>query len=332
MTLYSQCNNYSQVADELGVSRDFVKRWVVRDKLAKGGLLVDAPRTGRPRKLTPGKTQELVDLVADQSRELYSAQDYHSELQAKGVSVTTFKRALRTTGSYKAAQNKRVLTEKQKQARHKFAKKYHSVGLSRKTMWTDSTNVVCGQGRKRWVLHGKTNENPKYRKPNKIHLYAAISYGHKSDVYFGTGTTGQAPYKKKARGVRALEYQEEVVKKLFLPASRQWWPRGEKFLFMQDGAPAHTARTTKRLLRELFPGSWIEDFPSNSCDLNPIEHVWGELKRRLRGKKFATMPEFKAGVRQAWTSIPQSYIRKQVGSMWRRLRAVAQAKGGCTRY
>ena len=44
------------------------------------------------------------------------------------------------------------------------------------------------------------------------------------------------------------------------------------------------------------------------------------------------MEEFKAGIRKAWAAIPQSFIRRQVGSMRRRLRAVAQAKGGETRY
>ena len=330
VTLYSECENYSHVAAQLGTSRDFVMTWVRRSKLTKGGLLVDAKRSGRPRKLTPEKTQELVDLVGDQSKELYCAQDYQTAVTAKGVSLTTFKRALRTSGAYKAPRGKRVLTDKHKEARYKFAKKYHTRGLSRNTMWTDSTYIVCGQGRKRWVLSGQTNETTQYRKPSKVHMYAAISYNHKSDVYFGTGTTGQVPYKKGARGVRAEEYQEEVVKKLFLPASKEWF-KGEKWQFMQDGASAHTARSTKQLLRDLVEG-WIKDFPANSCDLNPIEHVWAELKRRLRGKRFATMAEFKAGVRLAWASIPQSFIRRQVGSMRRRLRAVAQAKGGCTRY
>ena len=34
-----------------------------------------------------------------------------------------------------------------------------------------------------------------------------------------------------------------------LPQVRDWFPNGESFVFMQDGAPCHTARSVKAFLR-----------------------------------------------------------------------------------
>ena len=330
VSLYKKLGNYSKVAKVLGVKRDFVKRWVDRCSTSDS-LLLDAKRSGRPRKLGAGKTKSLLALVEDQSKELYDAGQYRNALQEKSVSVRTFKRVLRKAGGrYAAPQKERILTEEQRRKRYKFAKKYRDSMPWKQTLFTDSTYILNGQGRKRWVLPGMKNAFPTFRKPDQVHVYAGVSWKGKTDLIFVTGTTGQAPYKPKSKGVTAVEYQEKVVKRVFMPAGRELFA-GDEWKFLQDGAPPHTARSTKDLLRDICEG-WIEDYPSNSCDLNPIEHVWEELKRLLRGRTFASMAEFKNAVRKAWSEIPLKQIRKPIGSMRRRLRAVAKARGGLTEY
>lgn len=53
----------------------------------------------------------------------------------------------------------------------------------------------------------------------------------------------------------------------------------QPWIFMQDLAPPHNARTT----RELLAGKKVRvlDWAGNSRDLNPIEHVWAYVARRL---------------------------------------------------
>ncbi len=53
------------------------------------------------------------------------------------------------------------------------------------------------------------------------------------------------------------------------------------FIFQQDLAPAHTAKSTKSWLND--HGVGVLDWPANSTDLN-IENLWGIVKSKMRNE------------------------------------------------
>ncbi len=68
------------------------------------------------------------------------------------------------------------------------------------------------------------------------------------------------------------------------------------FIFQQDLAPAHTAKGTKSWFND--HGVTVLDWPANSPDLNPIENLWGIVKRKMRDTRPNNADELKATVKK----------------------------------
>lgn len=107
---------------------------------------------------------------------------------------------------------------------------------------------------------------------------------------------------------------------------------GEEFLLMHDNARCHTALIVRDYLEEV--GIPVMQWPARSPDLNPIEHLWDELKRRVRERDPApaTLQDLQNAAIEEWRSIPQEVIVPLIPSMKDRMEDVFRARGGNTRF
>ncbi len=67
-----------------------------------------------------------------------------------------------------------------------------------------------------------------------------------------------------------------------LPSADQLFKDAD-FIFQQDLAHAHTAKSTKSWLNDHAVD--VLDWPANSPDLKPIENLWSIVKRKMRNKR-----------------------------------------------
>ena len=73
-------------------------------------------------------------------------------------------------------------------------------------------------------------------------------------------------------------------------------------------------------------------WPAMTPDMNPIEHVWAELKRRLSFVTLNDRQQLRAFLQREWAALAPRYLNKLIRSMVRRCRALVNANGEHTRY
>lgn len=132
----------------------------------------------------------------------------------------------------------------------------------------------------------------------------------------------------KGGGMTAKRYQQQVLDGVLRNYWRKIGGKNKGLMFEQDGAPSHTAKSTKQWFNTtsipLFP------HPPQSPDLPPIENCWHELKKRLRARPRipTSLDELIEATRECWDEIPQEVIDSYIDSMPERVKALRKAKGG----
>ncbi|GFW82432.1 transposable element Tcb2 transposase [Trichonephila clavipes] len=127
-----------------------------------------------------------------------------------------------------------------------------------------------------------------------------------------------------AGSVNGTRYCNEIL----LPYVRLFrGAMGLQFLFMDDNAPCYRTVAAEQLLES----EDIErmDWPARSPDLNPIEHVWDFLGRRLAARTLppVTIRELRLALQDEWAAMPQQLIDTLILSMGRRCETRLAVRG-----
>ncbi|GFW29417.1 transposable element Tcb1 transposase [Trichonephila clavipes] len=97
--------------------------------------------------------------------------------------------------------------------------------------------------------------------------------------------------------------------------------------------------SSSRTMRAASVRTWFEEhqdeftvlpLPTNSPDLNPIEHLWYHLDRVVRAidPQPRNLAQLATALESAWLNIPENTFRDLSDSIPARLAAVHSAKGG----
>jgi transposase len=161
--------------------------------------------------------------------------------------------------------------------------------------------------------------------PRHVMISAAVSKLGKTQIHFID------------QGIRIDgEYYRNKLLKNMIPemnalANGKFVAAKGEYVFMQDGARAHTAGESLQYLRENVPQLLEpEMWPPNSPDLNPCDYsIWGLLEKNVyHGRKITSLPELKSTILQEWDKLPQEVIDRCIDSFKPRLNRVIEAEGG----
>ena len=100
------------------------------------------------------------------------------------------------------------------------------------------------------------------------------------------------------------------------------WRR--RFTFQQDNYPKSTAKTTQEWLRDQSLN--VLEWPSQSPDLNPIEHLWRDLKKAVQQHSPSNLTKLERICSEEWEKLPKYRCAKLVVSYPRRIDAVILPK------
>ena len=221
-----------------------------------------------------------------------------------------------------------ILTAQHRVQRLNFAHEHQNWQLRhwRPVLFTDESRFTLSTNDKParvWRRQGERYANCNIVEVDRygggsVMVWAGISLDGRTDLYvFPRG------------GITAVRYRDEVLEPIVRPYAGAI---GDTFMLMQDNARAHTARVSTTFLDD--EGINVMNWPARSPDLNPIEHAWDMLSRRIGQRQHPpeSVQSLTDALVQEWQAIPHNDFRRIIRSMPRRCQECANARGGHTSY
>ena len=131
------------------------------------------------------------------------------------------------------------------------------------------------------------------------------------------------------QGVINAQVYQRLLRYHVLSWLKATYPNGN-YVFQQDSAPAHKAKTTPEWMKQNLANYWACTLwpPSSPC-LNPLEYVvWSVLEDRVGATSHPSVDALKVKVKEEWAALTPAFIKKSCRSFRRCVEATIEAEGG----
>lgn len=326
-TLMRQQRSVRYIAKQLQQRGYKVSKSTVQNRIAelkRQSCTAASMLKSRQKKLTNRDKRSITALI--RFEKLRSKTAVFNELQklGKDISYRTLRRTLATMPNIKFVRPKTkvLMTEDHKRRRLQWARQQ----LRSPPDWTKVVYI----DEKQWKLHGPVSRGKVLYDTRDPPPSLALA-GKQNDSVEVWGAFSLSQFLDLAEVSPHFNSDEyiSVLAARFLPRRRAPIP-----VLLHDRHPAHRSKKTCEWLETL--GIQVIKLPAKSPDLNPMEHVWAAVSRRVYSelKTYSSRTTLLAAVRAAWDEVRSNHSMRQnlVDSMTARLQAVVQSKGGPTKF
>ncbi|GFX13369.1 transposable element Tcb2 transposase [Trichonephila clavipes] len=281
--------------------------------------------SGRPRGTTPADDRYIV-LQARRNRRQTAGEIARHTTQATGRPISRFTVARRLHGGGLFARRPVRcvhLTPAHRRRRSLWCREHQNWRDNEwgRVLFTDKSRFSFSSDSHRihiWRERGSRNHPSNILERDRYGGRGVLAWG---GIMLGSRTDTQI---FDAGSVNGTRYCNEIL----LPYVRLFrGAMGLQFLFMDGNAPCHRTVAAEQLLES----EDIErmDWPARSPDLNPIEHVWDFLGRRLAARTLPplTIRELRLALQDEWAEMPQQLIDTLILSMGRRCKNLPSSQG-----
>ncbi len=316
ISLHKKGEGYKKISKALLISQNTVAK-VVQTFKKDGTATISQRRPGRPRKLTPRQERLLMRRVEKNRHATIG--DYFPWHN------TAYCNTLQRNGMHGCRPRKRpLLKPRHKKARLEFARAHADKDEDYwdYKLWSDETKInVFGTDGFKTVWHRKGEE---YKEKC---MMPTVKHGGGSVLMWGCMSAAGVGELHFIDGIMNSQMYCSILKEKMLPSLRAL---GRRALFQHDNDPKHTCKATVGFLKKNRVK--VIQWPSMSPDLNPIEHLWGILKRQVEHHSPSSIQSLKEVILEEWKKIDLAKCRQLVHSMPRRLGAVIKNHGEHTKY
>lgn len=316
-----------EIGRRLQVSHSVIHR--LQERFHATGTTIERSRSGRPR-ATTRQEDRYVGLSALRERSV-TAETLRGQLRMAthtNVSSQTIRRRLREQGLQSRRPAIRIrLTADHRRRRLAWCRAH--------VRWTRAQWArVLFTDESRFTMSFHDGRNRVWRRGGERFMDATIQehdrYGGGSVmVWGGINFRSRTPLYRVEGNLNGVGYRDRILGPIALPVLNAVGPGA---IYQHDNAPAHRARVVTDFLQQQQVDAMV--WPALSPDLNPIEHLWDVLGRRIRANhpRPANLQRLFQFLQEEWEAVPQVTLQNLILSMRRRCQDCIAANGGHTRY